>query len=88
MVHPTKSIKEDTVPSLYDAADSAHFANKCDQGIVVFRDSNDLTQVYCRKMRYAELGKRGAVIPFEFSETTKHYTHATDREDDLQGKLV
>lgn len=69
VVHPTKLSRDESgkwpVPSLYDCAGSAHWRNKADNGIVVFRDLGkgpDMAevQIHIQKIRFRQDGKRGA----------------------------
>jgi twinkle protein len=49
-------------PSLYDISDSAHFYNKADVGICVYRDyDNDITEVNIQKMKFDWKGQTGRV---------------------------
>src|SRR5439155_5534218 len=73
VAHPTKlqRVKNQTghdeastypVPTPYDVAGSAHFRNKADNCICVWRDVNDPThetKIYVQKIRFAEGGKIG-----------------------------
>lgn len=64
VAHPTKmprkSKTHDGVPSLYDIADSAHWANKADLGVIVHRDEDGSTLVKVQKSRYHhQIGKPG-----------------------------
>lgn len=64
VAHPTKLYrnKQDgtyPVPTLYDIAGSAAFANKADNGIVVCRDKSDDTlpvDIHVQKIRFHEIG--------------------------------
>jgi twinkle protein len=62
--HPAKMHREKNgeypVPSLYDISDSAHWANKPEIGVVVYRASEDETVLRLVKSRYHEiLGQPG-----------------------------
>lgn len=66
VAHPTKLQKDKNtgkylVPTLYDIAGSAHFRNKCDFGIVVWRDTEDNapTTVFVQKVRFRWCGQMG-----------------------------
>ncbi len=65
VAHPTK-IQKDTdgkykVPTLYDIAGSAHFFNKTDNGLVIYRDfQTNNTTVYVQKIRFNWMGKLGS----------------------------
>lgn len=45
--------------SLYDIAGGAHWYNKADNGLVVYRNENDVTLVGVDKIRFKECGKKG-----------------------------
>ena len=65
VAHPMKLRRGDNgkypMPSLYDVSDSAHFYNRCDVGIVVYRDG-DISIVRVAKSRYHdEIGKPGDI---------------------------
>lgn len=50
------------IPTLYDISGSAHFFNKADMGISVYRDKSDgknYTQVHVQKVRFRECGGIG-----------------------------
>jgi twinkle protein len=67
VAHPTKMYRnkngEYPVPTLYDISGSAHFRNKADNGIVIWRDLNDSTkravEIHVQKIRFREVGKIG-----------------------------
>lgn len=62
------------IPTLYDVADSAHWANKADLGIVVHRQDDGTTLVRVQKSRYhQDIGKPDDYI-LDFDETTKRYS--------------
>lgn len=68
VAHPTKMRRvdegEEPVPGLWDIAGSAHFRNKADVGITVWRDlaKNDNTvEIHITKMRFGDQGKLGKV---------------------------
>lgn len=77
VAHPTKLRRlerknitlEDTakpqfpVVSLYDISGSAHFYNKCDNGLSIWRDKHsmdNLTKIYVQKIRFRECGALGS----------------------------
>ena len=78
--HPAKPKRnndgEYPVPSLYDISDSAHWANKADVGIIVYRDATKgdySTTIKVAKSRYHDqIGVPGEV-DFEFNPMTNHY---------------
>ena len=67
VAHPTKLQKDVKtgnypVPTLYDISGSAHFRNKADMGLSVWRDVTDErgpTQVHIQKVRFRECGRLG-----------------------------
>lgn len=69
VAHPTKlqkDVKTQTYPvaTLYDISGSAHFYNKADFGLSVWRDvknENEPTQVHVQKARFRWCGKPGMV---------------------------
>lgn len=81
VVHPTKLQKERhtgayPVPTLYDCHGSAHFRNKSDMGIVVWRDMMDEsspTAIHVQKVRFRECGQVGQVDLY-FDKWTGRYS--------------
>lgn len=80
IAHPTKLQKDKVtgkyeVPTLYSISGSAHFFNKTDNGITVYRDfSTNLVTVYIQKVRYSWLGKIG-FISFNYNTFTRQYEY-------------
>lgn len=76
IAHPTKLKKENgkyEVPTLYSISGSAHFFNKTDNGICVYRDfETNLITVYIQKVRYDWNGKLGS-CSFNFNTETRQY---------------
>ena len=80
VAHPTKMQRDPAgkvpPPSLYDISGSAHFANKCDVGLTVFRDDDSpegpVTEVHVRKVRHKWIGKKGSVR-FTYRPATGEY---------------
>jgi len=61
------------VPTLYDIAGSAHFYNKCDNGITVYRnDETNSVDVHVQKVRFRFVGKKG-VASFHYDVKTGRY---------------
>ncbi len=67
VAHPTKLKRNEDgsypVPRLYDISGSAHFYNKADNGIAVYRKDprgNDV-EIYVQKIRFREVGQLGRV---------------------------
>lgn len=64
VAHPAKgaTAKKPEELSLYDVADTAHFANKTDLGVIIAR-RGDATSVWVKKVRYQpETGRPGEVV--------------------------
>jgi len=66
VAHPAKITRDREnkipIPTLYDIADSAHWANKPEVGIIVHRKSEDETLIRVAKSRYHDqIGKPGDV---------------------------
>jgi twinkle protein len=67
VIHPSKLYRDDKgrypVPTLYDCAGSAHWRNKADNGIVVWRDLSEPdsaeVQIHIQKIRFRHVGRRG-----------------------------
>lgn len=78
VAHPTKLSKVNgkyEVPTLYNISGSAHFFNKTDNGITVYRDfqTNEVT-VYIQKIRFSFLGKLGS-IKYNYNTFTRQYEY-------------
>lgn len=67
VAHPTKMKKDKggkkyVIPTLYDISGTAHFFNKTDNGITMYRDYTDNTNtMYVQKVKYKHQGKVGSV---------------------------
>lgn len=87
IAHPTK-IKKDKrtgmfeIPNLYDIADSAHFFNKPEMGLTVYRNFyTHKTEVYIQKMKFKHWGTIGKV---EFNwdpQNGRYYIHNQNTEN-------
>lgn len=78
VAHPTKLTKVNgkyEVPTLYNISGSAHFFNKTDNGLTVYRDfqTNEVT-VYIQKIRFSFLGKLGSV-KYNYNTLTRQYEY-------------
>lgn len=77
VAHPTKLRKDkdhDGIPTMYDVSGSAHFLNKTDYGIVVYRDFDDeCTLIKVEKVKSRFLGKKGEAL-FKFNINNGRYT--------------
>ena len=78
IAHPTKLQKDKgtgkyEVPTLYNISGSAHFFNKTDNGISVYRDfQTNQVDIYVQKVRYSWLGKIG-FASFTYDVETRQY---------------
>jgi len=66
VAHPMKMRRAENgrfpMPCLYDIADSAHWKNRCDVGVIVHRDTDEITLVRVEKVRYHdEIGRPGDI---------------------------
>jgi len=67
VAHPTKLRKDDKTgkyppPTLYDISGSAHWRNKADNGIAVYRhveNSEKNVEIHVQKIRFKAVGKVG-----------------------------
>lgn len=77
VAHPKKMVKDNTgmypPATMYDIAGSAHFFNKTDNGISVYRNfKDDTVTVYTQKVRFSWLGKIG-YTSYSFDTFTRQY---------------
>jgi len=66
VAHPSKQYKdkesgEYSVPSPYDISGSAHWRNKADNCLCVFRNQNDTVTVHIQKIKFKIRGRLGSV---------------------------
>lgn len=81
VAHPQKMYRDKSgeypVPSLYDISGSAHWRNKADNGIVVYRDINEPdkpgVEIHIQKVRFREIGKVGGV-ELKYDKVTGSYS--------------
>jgi twinkle protein len=78
VAHPSKPVREGgklPVPTLYDISGSANWANKCDIGLVVYRDldNGNTVELYLRKVRFKEVGEVG-VVELQWDRVTGRYS--------------
>jgi twinkle protein len=79
IAHPTKiqkdkATKKYDIPTLYQISGSAHFFNKTDNGITVYRDfQTNIVEIHVQKVRYSWLGKVG-LCGFNYDIETRHYS--------------
>lgn len=89
VAHPTKLTKDANgqypVPTMYDVSGSAHFFNKADYGISVWRDWLDPSkpvQVHVQKSRRREIATRGVVLLNFDPATGRYYDPTATGEED------
>ena len=72
------------VAGMYDIAESAHFANKADNVIVVYRNFNTgLVDIYTKKVRWIYTGTQG-VSHFEYDIPTGVYSEVNESATSLE----
>jgi twinkle protein len=89
VAHPTKLKKESSgkyeVPTMYSISGSAHFFNKTDNGITIYRDfETNQVDVYIQKIRYSWLGKIG-FCSFQYNLNTRQYIAETGHQTAPEG---
>jgi|GEM_PF-1972613 len=80
VVHPTKMLRKEDgtygVPTLYDCAGAAHWRNKADNGISVWRDlgrpDSGEVEIHVQKIRHRRVGKLG-MAKLMFDKVTGGY---------------
>jgi len=77
VAHPAKMQRNKEgkypLPSLYDIADSSHFYNKPDLGLVIHRDDEGQTRVIVQKSRYHDVIGRPGEVLMRFDEETRRF---------------
>lgn len=80
VAHPVKlqrdkKTDEYPVPTLYDISGSAHWYNKADNGIIVYRQdkTSTKTNIFIQKIRFKAVGKIGRA-DFDYNRVTGIYT--------------
>jgi len=84
VAHPSKLYRETNgnypVPTLYDISGSAHWRNKADNGVIVYRDfsqENDQVEIHVQKIRFRQIGKLGADV-LTYKRTTATYMELSE----------
>lgn len=86
VAHPTKLYRDKEgkypIPTLYDISGSAHFRNKCDNGLCVWRDLAEehdrAVQIYVQKIRFRQVGHiGGATLIYDPSTGTYSEGHSS-----------
>ncbi len=79
VAHPAKMLKRVDgsygVPTAYDISGSAHFRNKADVCLCVWRDlmaSDGITELHIQKIRFREIGKVG-MVQLRYAPSTGKY---------------
>lgn len=77
VAHPTKMRKDDKgkfeIPNLYSISGSAHWFNKTDNGICVYRNfDTGIVDIYVQKVRFSWLGKVD-FCSYTFNSDTRQY---------------
>lgn len=79
VVHPTKLYRDKDgnypVPTLYDCNGSAHWRNKADNGMCVWRDFTDdqaFVEIHVQKIRFRQIGKIG-LAKLQYLKPTASY---------------
>lgn len=84
IAHPRKmerTNKEYLMPTLYDINGSANFYNKCDYGIIVYRDFNEVkTIVNIQKVKFKHLGE-GGTVEFMYNYKNGRYESGISKND-------
>jgi len=78
VAHPVKLFKDSSgkypVPTPYDISGSAHWRNKADNALAIFRDmENDNAYLHVQKIRFREVGRVG-MAPLQYNKVNGIYT--------------
>ena len=92
VAHPTKLQKDKegryVVPTLYDISGSAHFRNKADMGLVVYRDDTETddapSTIFIQKVRFRWCGKRGQCSLYYNRVTGQFFESSFERDRSLR----
>lgn len=86
VVHPAKLFRDKDgnypVPTLYDCAGSAHWRNKADNGISVWRNFSDVhapIEIHTQKIRFRQIGKIG-MAKLQYQKATATYRDVSPHE--------
>lgn len=91
VAHPTKMQRDDTgqyrIPGLYDISGSAHFNNKADAGLVVYRDYDEkATFVFSKKIRRQPICGSPGVAKFLFVNNERRFSEIPNSYEPLTNK--
>lgn len=86
-VHPAKMPRDKDgkvpMPTGYDIADSAHFVNRPDSGLTIYRKAGQLTKIGCWKCRYENVIGRLGQGSFSFDQVANRFFHSPQDGDSL-----
>lgn len=93
VIHPTKlratEDGKDPMPGLYDLSGSAHWRNKADAGLVVYRDfENNETWVVSKKIRRQPICGRPGAVKFMFLSADRRFECVPHSYQDLGKKVA
>lgn len=100
IAHPTKMRKSDMgvyeVPNLYNISGSAHFFNKTDYGLTVYRNYNvekasydNTIELFVQKVKFKHLGETGAVsMKYVYTNGRFAENHEIQEEFDKSNWLI
>lgn len=82
VAHPVKMDKDKEgayiIPNLYSISGSAHFFNKADIGITVYKKADNLTDVHIQKVKFKYWGHVGLINYIWDSKNGRYYTTNPD----------
>jgi twinkle protein len=94
VAHPQKLYRKDDgsypVPTPYDISGSAHWRNKADNCVTVWRDERDPdspVQIHVQKIRFREVGSPG-MADLRFNRLNGRYTDNVDTRASAWPKAV
>jgi len=90
VVHPTKLYRNDNgkypIPTLYDCMGSAHWRNKADNGLCVWRDLSDRNgrevDIHVQKIRFRQIGRLGKVTLLYDPPTGRYVEETSNGAED------
>jgi twinkle protein len=89
-VHPAKLMRDRDgkrpMPTGYDAADSAHWVNRPDSGLTIYRRQNAPTKIGCWKCRYEGLIGKLGVKQFSYDGDAAKFFLAEEQDDERHGR--
>jgi twinkle protein len=90
VAHPAKMPKHPKtqkllVPTLYDISGSAHWNNKIDNGVCVYRNYDDgTTSVYVHKVRWFFVGRGGGQVKMVFDPASQRFSDYNELSQEQQ----